>query len=62
MECPNCKYKFGGYWDETNTLEMVEGEYGDFYKLQEKVERYRGDIRDVASVFACPKCGVLFIF
>lgn len=58
MECPTCKYKVGEKDDSGYPL-------GEFFELsghyvQRKSDSYREEFSK-RSVYACPKCLVLFI-
>jgi len=66
MKCPNCDYIHGEYWIDEKCI-MVEGEYGDFYHINngvcmERTENYgRGEFKQYLSIVGCPKCNSIFM-
>ena len=59
MICPNCKYQQG--YDKKHET-FVNGTEGYFWEVFMKAVRpdcYTG--QETRSVYACPKCGMLFI-
>jgi uncharacterized C2H2 Zn-finger protein len=58
MKCPHCEYLNG--WN-LETASIEEGDQGYFFSLPIKMEREREREVDREAVYACPKCGKLFI-
>ena len=71
MKCPNCYYLsgYGFHWiNEENgegTWENKTGKHGEFYKLENIMERVVSVNNRLSfqkkDMFACPKCGFVFI-
>jgi len=59
MKCPHCQYEHG-YSDDAE--KNINGKEGEFWRHPVMIERARPyDDPGRANVFACPKCGILFI-
>lgn len=64
MKCPNCDYTHGWVSNGTGFGNLIEGSYGDFYKVSNNIvmtrqERYYED--EVREMYGCPACGIIFI-
>jgi hypothetical protein len=60
MQCPNCKYVHGGYWEEEEYYNR-DGEYGEFYQLPIKMEIDEYSCTERKRILGCPKCRILFM-
>ena len=59
MICPHCKYEHG--WRNEQDINII-GDKGGFYQHPVEVKRREpwSEI-EMAEVYACPSCGILFI-
>lgn len=60
MECPHCHHKHGSEW-VGDQLKNIDGKKGEFFRLPIKMERSGYCDSEQETVWACPKCGILFI-
>ena len=62
MECPHCGYKDG--WDG-DSMEVVKGEDGDFFRATNQIEMQRHVARvwrtETRTLLGCPACNKVFM-
>lgn len=62
MECPHCGYKDG--WDG-DSMEVVKGEDGDFFRATNQIEMQRPVARvwrtETRTLLGCPACNKVFM-